>query len=205
MQITFLEKRMTQPTTEEQKSQPEAENKANTENNESSEKSEAETIESLQAKLEESIAKANENYDLALRTKAEAENIQRRSERDISNARKYAIEGFVNDLIPVLDSLEQGMVIEANEESKAMKEGMELTFKLMVDTLGKHGVERLDPQGKPFNPEHHEAMTTVESTEIAPDHVMDVFQKGYLLNGRIVRPARVVVARGPANPLDEKA
>ncbi len=159
----------------------------------------------LEQQLEQALAKAEESYDLALRTKAESENLLRRSERDIANARKYAIEGFVNDLIPVLDSLEQGMSIEQQSASSSMREGMELTFKLMVDVLDKHGVERLDPEGHPFNPEHHEAMTTVESEEVNPDHVMQVFQKGYLLNGRVVRPARVVVARGPTKPVDESA
>ncbi len=170
--------------------------------------SEGAELGALESELEQARAKAEENYELALRTKADAENIQRRCERDISNARKYAIEGFVNDLIPVLDSLEQGMKIEikaTDGASKAMRDGMELTFKLLVDVLDKHGVERLDPEGHPFNPEHHEAMTTVESDEVAPDHVLQVFQKGYLLNGRVVRPARVVVARGPAKPVDESA
>ncbi len=188
---------MTTPETEEKKQ----------ENPQVSEKSssEASDLETLKSALEEAQAKAEENYELALRTKADAENIQRRSERDIANARKYAIEGFVNDLIPVLDSLEQGMQIETDGASKAMREGMELTFKLLVDALDKHGVERLDPEGHPFNPEHHEAMTTVESEEVDPDHVLQVFQKGYLLNGRVVRPARVVVARGPAKAVDESA
>ncbi len=188
---------MTTPETEEKKQ----ENPQVSENS----GSEASDLESLKSALEEAQAKAEENYELALRTKADAENIQRRSERDIANARKYAIEGFVNDLIPVLDSLEQGMQIEADGASKAMREGMELTFKLLVDALDKHGVERLDPEGHPFNPEHHEAMTTVESEEVDPAHVSPVFQKGYLFNGRVVRPARVVVARGPAKAVDESA
>lgn len=196
---------MTQPTTEDQKSQVETELDDSIQSQSDDSQQDELSVESLQEKLQAAEAKIEENYELALRTRAEAENLQRRSERDIANARKYAIEGFVNDLIPVLDSLEQGLAIETDKASKAMKEGLELTFKLMVDSLEKHGVERVDPLGKPFNPEHHEAMTTVESPDVKPDHVMDVFQKGYLLNGRVVRPARVVVARGPAESVDKNA
>ena len=159
----------------------------------------------LQALYETSQAKVDENYQQVLRAKAEVENMQRRVERDISNARKFALESFVNDLIPVLDSLEQGMAIETSAESDGMREGVELTMKLFVDAMTKHGVERLDPTGKPFNPEHHEAMSMIETADVDPNHVMQVFQKGYLLNKRVVRPARVIVARGPSKPIDESA
>jgi molecular chaperone GrpE len=159
----------------------------------------------LLALYESSQDKVKESYQQVLRAKAEVENMQRRSQRDISNARKFAIEGFVNDLIPVLDSLEQGMAIESSTDSEGMREGLELTMKLFVDAMTKHGVERLDPAGHPFNPEHHEAMSMVETSEVDPDHVMQVFQKGYLLNDRVVRPARVIVARGPTKPIDESA
>ncbi len=166
---------------------------------------EAITFDELNALYEEAEVKAEENYQLALRSKAEVENMQRRSDRDIVNARKYALESFVNDLIPVLDSLEQGMAVETTTDASGMREGVELTMKLFVDAMNKHGVERLDPEGHPFNPEHHEAMSMIESEDVDPDHVMQVFQKGYLLNGRIVRPARVIVARGPVKPVDENA
>ena len=163
------------------------------------------SFDELKNLYEEVKTKAEDNYQLALRSKAEVENMQRRAERDISNARKYALENFVNDLIPVLDSLEQGMAVETAPDAKGMREGVELTMKLFVDAMSKHGVERLDPAGHPFNPEHHEAMSMVESKDVDPDHVMQVFQKGYLLHGRVVRPARVIVARGPSDSIDEKA
>ncbi len=160
----------------------------------------------LEQRIEELEAKVEENYQLALRAKAETENVKRRSERDVSSARKYALERFVDDLIPVIDSLEQGMGHQVEgTEAEAMREGLELTMKLFTDAMAKHGVERLDPAGKPFNPEHHEAMSMIESQDVEPDHVLQVFQKGYLLHGRIVRPARVIVARGPTKSVDEKA
>jgi len=171
------------------------------------EETEPMSFNSLQALYEKSTAKAEENYQQLLRAKADVENMQRRATRDIANARKYALEGFVNDLIPVLDSLEQGMAIETNNstETDGMRQGLELTMKLFVDAMTKHGVERLDPTGHPFNPEHHEAMSMIETSDIEPNHVMQVFQKGYLLNKRVVRPARVIVARGPTKPIDENA
>ncbi len=160
----------------------------------------------LSQKIEDLQAKVDENYQIALRAKAETENVRRRSERDVSSARKYALERFVTDLIPVMDSLEQGMNIPIEgAEAEGMREGLELTMKLLVDAMSKHGVERLDPQGHPFNPEHHEAMSMLESQEVEANHVLQVFQKGYLLHGRTVRPARVIVARGPSKPVDEKA
>jgi len=173
--------------------------------NQSEKDSEPMSFNDLKALYDASQAKVDENYQQVLRAKAEVENMQRRSERDISNARKFALESFVNDLIPVLDSLEQGMSIENSTESEGMREGLELTMKLFVDAMTKHGVERLDPTGHPFNPEHHEAMSMIETADVEPDHIMQVFQKGYLLNKRVVRPARVIVARGPNKPIDESA
>ena len=134
--------------------------------------------------------------DLALRTKAEAENIRRRSENEVSNARKYAIEKFAEELLAVVDSLEQGLQAKAeHEESKAMKEGMELTLKMTLSTLKKFGVEQLNPVEEVFDPQLHEAMTMVPSPDHEKNTIIDVFQKGYSLNGRIIRPARVVVAQ----------
>lgn len=162
-------------------------------------------IEALKAKLAEAERKAQENYELALRVKAEAENQRKRMEREAENSRRFALERFVTDLVPVLDSMEQGLAIEVKDEAaKAMREGLELTMKLLLDVMKKHGVERVDPKGQPFNPEHHEAMSMVESTEVDPHHVLEVYQKGYLLNGRVVRPARVVVSKGSPK-VDESA
>ncbi len=180
-------------------------NDANSTQQDVANESEPMSFNTLQALYEESQAKLEEYYQQVLRAKAEVENMQRRADRDIANARKYALEAFVNDLIPVLDSLEQGMAIETTADSEGMREGLELTMKLFVDTMTKHGVERLDPTGHPFNPEHHEAMSMVESSDVEPNHILQVFQKGYLLNQRVVRPARVIVARGPSKPIDQKA
>lgn len=150
----------------------------------------------LEKALEEAEAKAAENMDLALRTKAEADNIRRRAEKEVISARKYAIEKFAEELLAVVDSLEQGLQAKAeHEESKAMKEGMELTLKLTLSTLNKFGVEQLDPIEEVFDPQLHEAMTMVPSPDHEKNTVIDVFQKGYSLNGRVIRPARVVVAQ----------
>ncbi|WP_223670606.1 nucleotide exchange factor GrpE [Kangiella shandongensis] len=150
----------------------------------------------LEKALEEAEAKAAENMDLALRTKAEAENIRRRSENEVTSARKYAIEKFAEELLAVVDSIEQGLQAKAeHEESKAMKEGMELTLKMALSTLEKFGVEQLNPIEEVFDPQLHEAMTMVPSPDHEKNTIIDVFQKGYLLNGRVIRPARVVVAQ----------
>lgn len=150
----------------------------------------------LENALEEAEAKAAENMELALRTKAEAENIRRRSQNEVTSARKYAIEKFAEELLAVVDSIEQGLQAKAeHEESKAMKEGMELTLKMALSTLEKFGVEQLNPIEEVFDPQLHEAMTMVPSPDHEKNTIIDVFQKGYLLNGRVIRPARVVVAQ----------
>ncbi len=171
---------------------------------ESAQENEQSEIEKLREALQAAESKAQENYELALRAKADAENQVRRAEREAANAKRYALERFVSDLVPVLDSMEQGLAIDVQDEAaRAMRDGLELTMKLLLEAMEKHGVERVDPQGKPFNPDHHEAMSMVESDEVDPHHVLQVFQKGYLLNGRVVRPARVVVAKA-ASKAEEK-
>lgn len=154
------------------------------------------TIAKLEAALEEAKAKAAENMDIALRTKAEAENIRRRSENDVINARKYAIEKFASELLAVVDSIEQGLQTSVDtEEAKAIQEGMELTLKMTLSTLEKFGIEQLNPIEEVFDPQLHEAMTMVPSPAHESNTIIDVFQKGYSLNGRLIRPARVVVAQ----------
>ena len=160
----------------------------------------------LRAKLEAAEQKAQDNWEAALREKAQAENAKKRSERDVVNARKFSIEKICSELIPVLDSMEQGLALSAtNDETKAVLEGMEMTTNMMLDVLTKNGVEQVNPTGELFNPEHHEAIAMQESEEHADNTVMSVFQKGYILNGRLVRPARVVVAKGSAPSIDTKA
>ncbi len=153
-------------------------------------------IEELEKALEEAEAKAAENMDLALRTKAEAENIRRRSENEVTNARKYAIEKFASELLAVVDSIEQGLQAKVEtEEGKNIQQGMELTLKMTLSTLEKFGVEQLNPLEEVFDPQLHEAMTMVPSPDHESNTIIDVFQKGYTLNGRLIRPARVVVAQ----------
>ncbi len=150
----------------------------------------------LEAELEAARQEAADNKDLALRTKAEAENIRRRAENDVVSARKYAIEKFAVELLAVVDSIEQGLQLKAeSEESKAIQDGMELTLKMTLSTLEKFGIEQLNPLEEVFDPQLHEAMTMVPSPEHESNTVIDVFQKGYTLNGRLIRPARVVVAQ----------
>ncbi|MDH5546843.1 MAG: nucleotide exchange factor GrpE [Gammaproteobacteria bacterium] len=170
------------------------------------------TLASLKEALAAAEAKAQENWDLALRTKAEAENIKRRAEKDVSNAHRYALEKFVNELVPVIDSMELGLaVFQGNEvDATKIREGSELTLKMLASAVEKFGVEQMNPQGEKFNPEFHQAMTMQESTEQEPNTVLTVIQKGYTLHGRLVRPAMVVVSKA-ANPpqtggnIDEQA
>ncbi|MDG1580601.1 nucleotide exchange factor GrpE [Pseudomonas sp. GOM6] len=157
--------------------------------------------------LEEQLAAAQ---DQSLRMAADLQNVRRRAEQDVEKAHKFALEKFANDLLPVVDSLERGLELTsaADEASKAMREGMELTLKLFIDTLKRYQLEAVDPHGAPFNPEHHQAMAMEESIHAEPNTVLKVFQKGYLLNGRLLRPAMVVVSKAPTTPppsIDEQA
>ncbi|WPC05793.1 nucleotide exchange factor GrpE [Pseudomonas benzenivorans] len=157
--------------------------------------------------LEEELAAAQ---DKALRVAADLQNVRRRAEQDVEKAHKFALEKFASDLLPVVDSLERGLELSSpNDEAiKAVREGMELTLKLFQDTLKRYQLEVVDPEGAPFDPEHHQAMAMQESTQAEPGSVLKVFQKGYLLNGRLLRPAMVVVSKAPAEvppSIDEQA
>lgn len=141
-------------------------------------------------------AKVDENRDLYLSALADAENIKRRAERDVQNARKFALEKFVNELLPVKDSLEMGLAAsaETNDINK-LSEGTELTLKMLTAAVTKFGVKAVDPLGDKFNPELHEAIAMQPSTEADPNTVVQVIQKGYVLHDRLVRPAMVIVAK----------
>lgn len=145
--------------------------------------------------LEAARAKADENWALYLRAAAELENTRKRAQRDVEHAHRYALERFTADLAAVRDSLELGLAADATVES--LREGVETTLKQLDQVLARHGVEIVDPAGQPFDPERHEAMTAAPSAEHAPDTVIQVIQKGLVLNGRLVRAARVVVATEP--------
>jgi molecular chaperone GrpE len=151
------------------------------------------------AALEEQLAlaekKAHDNWDKLMRVTADMDNLRRRSERDVSQAHRYGLEKFINHLLPVVDSLEQAEQLAEQHGDKAMHEGLELTMKLFLDMLEKANVEQLNPVGDAFNPEIHEAMTMQESADAKPNTVISVFQKGYKLNDRVIRAARVIVAK----------
>lgn len=148
-------------------------------------------------------AKAEENWNNYLRASAELENVRKRSARDVDNARKFALERFCGDLLAVRDSLEIGLETAENADFEQLRSGSEATLKLLANTMERFGVAEVDPLGEPFDPELHEAMTMQPSTEAEPGSVLTVFQKGYVLNGRLLRPARVVVAQEPQDS-DEK-
>jgi molecular chaperone GrpE len=149
----------------------------------------------MQAALAAAEARALESRDMYMRALAEIDNVRKRAARDVEQAHKYAVDRFANDLVGVKDSLELGLLAAASPET--LLAGTEATLKLLSKAFEKAGVIELDPLGEPFNPELHEAMAMQPSAEHVPDSVMQVVQKGYQLNGRLLRPARVIVARTP--------
>ena len=146
-------------------------------------------------------AKADEHWQAYLRAVAETENVRKRAARDVEAASRYAIERFAGELLEVRDSLELGIAAGATADPARLVEGMEATLRLVNRAFEKSGISVLDPAGQAFNPEFHEAMATQPSADQAPGTVMAVVQKGYLLNGRLLRPARVVIARAPDPPV----
>jgi molecular chaperone GrpE len=156
-----------------------------------------ESINGLQKQLDDALGKAEQNLEMALRAKAELENATRRHEQDLERAHKYALDSFVRELLQVWDSLELG--IQAGQAEGAaidkLLEGSELTLKLLSDVMNKFGVEQVDPEGEPFNPEEHQAMSLQPRDDVPPNTVVAVVQKGYKLNGRLVRPAMVMVSQ----------
>lgn len=153
--------------------------------------------------LEDELAKTRDD---ALRTLAEAQNIRRRSEKDIENARKFALEKFASELLGVADNLERALdsADKDNEVVKVLLEGVSLTQKSLVDTLAKFNIMQLDPLGEPFDPQFHQAMSMVENPDVEPNTVTLVMQKGYVLNERLLRPAMVMVSKAVAPSIDEQ-
>ena len=144
--------------------------------------------------LKAQVATAN---DQVLRVQAEMQNVRRRAERDVENAHKYALDKFAADLLPVVDNLERALaaIDSADEGQKAVAEGLELTLKSFMEVLVRYKIEAIDPAGEPFDAELHQAVSMVPNPDLEHNTVMDVFQKGYSLNGRLVRPAMVVVSQ----------
>jgi molecular chaperone GrpE len=169
----------------EEKLQPEAE----VDQSELPEESEHNQVEELQQKL-------TTLGEQLLREQAEMQNVRRRAQRDVESAHKYALEKFASELLSVVDNLERAIdAIDADDESqKAVAEGLELTLKTFIDVLAKYNVEPVEPEGQPFDADLHQAVSTVPNNEVEPNTVINVFQKGYTLNGRLIRPAMVVVS-----------
>ncbi len=155
------------------------------------------SVDALQSALGEAARKADEYRDELLRARAELENVIKRSSKEVVNAQKYALERFVADLLSVKDSLDLGRAASNQSEVAAIREGLDLTVKMLDATLSKHGIKAIEPQGERFNPELHQAMTMQESKDSAPGTVLGVVQKGYSLNDRLLRPAMVIVAKAP--------
>lgn len=167
------------------------------------------TIEELKKELEEAKQKASEAWDKAVRSQAEMENLKRRTQKDIEDAHKFALTNFGKELLPVFDSLVLGLQAATgdSEDVKKFREGSELTIKQFEALFAKFNIVAIDPLGQPFNPEQHQAMLMQEVEGAEPNTVVNVFQKGYILNGRLLRPAMVVVAKPTEKPseLDELA
>lgn len=171
------------------------------------------TIDELKAQLAEAEKKVRDNWDKAVRAQAEMENMKRRTQRDLENAHKYALESFARELLPVLDSLELGLQAATGDspEVEKFRVGSELTIKQFESVFAKFNIAAINPMGQPFNAEQHQAvaMHTVEGA--LPNTVVNVFQKGYMLNGRLLRPAMVLVAKAAEKPpvdtpsIDEQA
>ena len=159
------------------------------------------TIDSLQAELDEAnqtIAELQKQLaELEPRAQAEIANQRRRAEVEVEKARKFAVEKFASELLPVIDSLERAIESSQVEDEvvKPLREGVEMTHKMFIDGVAKFNLEVVNPEGEAFNPEHHQAMSMVEVEGTAPNTVIAVMQKGYVLNGRLVRPAMVMVSK----------
>ena len=152
----------------------------------------------LQALLTDARSKADEHWEQCLRLQADLENLRKRSERDLVQAHKFALEKFANELLPVKDSLEMGLLAaDDNTDVAKLKEGSELTLKLLATVLEKCNIKEINPLNEEFNPEYHEAMSVQEREDVAPNTVVTVVQKGYLLNERLLRPAMVIVSKTP--------
>jgi molecular chaperone GrpE len=163
----------------------------------------------LTRRLEEAEAKAKEYWDQLLRARADLENERRRTQRELENAHKYGIEKLVLELLPVKDSLELGLAAAADAPNvEKLREGVDLTLKMLQTALEKFGVREINPLGQRFDPQQHESMASQETSSVEPNTVVTVYQKGYSLNDRLLRPALVVISK-PAGQnvpnIDERA
>lgn len=180
---------------------------AEVESDRESSTAETQTPEELTLLLEDARAKADEHWDQLVRTQAQMDNLRKRQERELENAHKYALERFVNELLPVRDSMEMGLAAAADENATIdhLREGTALTLKLFSDVMEKFNVVQVNPEGQPFDPELHQAMGMQPRSDVPPNTVVVVVQKGYTLNGRLVRPAMVMVSQAAPGSVDEQA
>lgn len=157
------------------------------------------SIEGLQAQLATLAAAYESAKEQSLRSQADAQNARRRAEQDIEKAHKFGQDKIVNDLLPVVDNLERALstIDASNEAFTAIAEGIQLTYKSFIDALARHQVIVVNPHGEPFDPNLHQAVSAVPNPDVEPNTVINVFQKGYTLHGRLVRPAMVVVSKAP--------
>ena len=155
------------------------------------------TVESLRARLDQARAEAEAEREAALRARAEAENVRRRAARDVEQAHRFGVEGLVSELLPVRDGLELGVEAAGGEGGglDALVEGTEMTLRMLTAALQKFGVVEIDPAGEAFDPAFHQAMSMQEAEGVEPGRVLQVFQKGFVLHGRVVRPAMVIVSK----------
>jgi molecular chaperone GrpE len=157
------------------------------------------TVEQLQQELADAQSLVSQHRDQLLRAAAELENIRKRAARDVEQAHRYALEKLVQELLPVRDSLELASVSAATADVASLVAGQEATLKLLVRAFEKFAINGIEPLGEPFDPQRHEAMAMQDAPAAEPDSVLHVVQKGYELNGRLLRPARVIVARSPGS------
>lgn len=153
----------------------------------------------LTALLEDARGKADEHWDMVVRLQAELDNLRKRGERDLANAHKFALERFAGELLPVKDSLEMGLAAfdaEGADPAK-LQEGVALTLQMLTAALEKFAIVEVNPQDEPFDPDFHQAMSIQERADVEPNTVVTVVQKGYTLNGRLIRPAMVIVSKAP--------
>ncbi len=164
-------------------------------------------VEALQAALLEAEAKVDAQKDSVIRAKAEADNARKRSIQEVDKARKFALEKFAGELLPVLDNLERALQVpNADDEAvKPLIAGVEMTMKLFLSTIEKFDLNVVDPQGQSFNPDLHQAMAMQPAEGVAPNTVISVMQKGYTLNGRLLRPALVMVSKAADGGVDTQA
>ena len=175
------------------------ENDQGTQSNLDSDSSEENSKDSEEEELEKVHSELEKQKDLTLRAEAELQNVLKRTAREVENAHKYGLERFIQNLLPVVDSLEKAAEASAPDQSEASDtaiEGINLCCKLLVDVLEKEGIKAIDPSGEPFDPSEHQAMSMVENSDMEPNSIAAVVQKGWKLNERLVRPAMVMVVKG---------